>query len=66
MPAVQNRYFYIDPSRCIGCNSCVLIYTFFSAVTITEPKPSIEVALNGSWLLVTVATESLSILGTLV
>jgi NAD-dependent dihydropyrimidine dehydrogenase PreA subunit len=23
MPAVQNRYFYIDPSRCIGCNSCV-------------------------------------------
>ena len=44
----------------------ILIYTFFSAVTITEPKPSIEVALNGSWLLVTVATESLSILGTLV
>jgi tellurite resistance protein TehA-like permease len=44
----------------------ILIYTFFSAVTITEPKPSIEVALNGSWLLMTVATESLSILGTLV
>jgi tellurite resistance protein TehA-like permease len=44
----------------------VLIYTFFAAVTITEPKPPIEVAINGSWLLVTVATESLSILGTLV
>src|SRR5215471_9746338 len=44
----------------------ILIYTFFAAVTITEPKPPIEVALNGSWLLVTVATESLSVLGTLV
>src|SRR5262249_19678720 len=41
-------------------------YTFFAAVTITEPKPPIEVAINGSWLLVTVATESLSVLGTLV
>src|SRR6478752_9817291 len=23
MPATQTRYFYVDPSRCIGCNSCV-------------------------------------------
>ena len=23
MTASQNRYFYVDPSRCIGCNSCV-------------------------------------------
>jgi tellurite resistance protein TehA-like permease len=44
----------------------ILIYTFFAAVTIVEPKPSIEVAINGSWLLVTVATESLTVLGTLV
>src|SRR5215468_9913520 len=44
----------------------LLIYTFFAAVTIVEPKPSIDVAINGSWLLVTVATESLSVLGTLV
>src|SRR5215831_12615548 len=44
----------------------LLIYTFFAAVTITEPKPSIDVAINGSWLLVTVATESLCVLGTLV
>src|SRR5215475_7638421 len=44
----------------------ILIYTFFAAVTITEPKPPIEVAINGSWLLVTVATESLCVLGTLV
>ena len=44
----------------------ILIYTFFAAVTVAEPKPSLEVAINGSWLLVTVATESLAVLGTLV
>ena len=44
----------------------ILIYTFFAAVTIAEPKPPIGVAINGSWLLVAVATESLSVLGTLV
>src|SRR5215470_11844099 len=44
----------------------ILIYTFFAAVTIAEPKPSMDVAINGSWLLVTVATESLCVLGTLV
>ena len=42
----------------------LLIYTFFAAVTIVEPKPSIDVAINGAWLLVTVATESLAVLGT--
>ena len=44
----------------------LLIYTFFAAVTVAEPKPPIAVALNGSWLLITVATESLAVLGTLV
>jgi len=44
----------------------ILIYTFFAAVTVAEPKPSLDVAINGSWLLVTVATESLAVLGTLV
>jgi tellurite resistance protein TehA-like permease len=44
----------------------ILIYTFFAAVTVAEPKPSTDVAINGSWLLVTVATESLTVLGTLV
>ena len=43
-----------------------LIYTFFAAVTVAEPKPSLETSINGSWLLVTVATESLAVLGTLV
>ena len=44
----------------------ILIYTFFAAVTVVEPKPSIVVAINGFWLLVAVATESLTVLGTLV
>ena len=44
----------------------ILIYTFFAAVTVVEPKPSLDVGINGSWLLVTVATESLAVLGTLV
>jgi tellurite resistance protein TehA-like permease len=43
-----------------------LIYTFFAAVTIVEPKPSLAVTINGSWLLVTVSTESLTVVGTLV
>jgi tellurite resistance protein TehA-like permease len=53
----------------VGLGNFALAYSdlrVFAAVTITEPKPPIEVASNGSWLLVTVATESLSILGTLV
>jgi tellurite resistance protein TehA-like permease len=44
----------------------ILIYTFFAAVTVVEPKPALKVGINGSWLLVTVATESLAVLGTLV
>jgi len=30
----------------------ILIYTFFAAVTVAQPRPSLEVAINGSWLLV--------------
>ena len=30
----------------------ILIYTFFASVTVAEPKPSLQVAINGSWLLV--------------
>lgn len=43
-----------------------LIYVFFTAVTVREPKPTLEEGLNGGWLLVTVSTESLAVLGTLV
>lgn len=43
-----------------------LIYTFFASVTLREPKPPLEEGINGAWLLVTVSTESVSVLGTLV
>lgn len=43
----------------------VIMYTFFTAVTVRENKPSIEAGLNGGWLLAVVATQSISVLGTL-
>ena len=43
----------------------LLIYTFFTIVTVWEEKPSLEGGLNGAWLLAVVATQSVSILGTL-
>jgi len=44
----------------------VLLYTFFTAVTVREPKPPLETGINGAWLLVVVSTESICVLGTLV
>ena len=44
----------------------ILIYTFFSAVTVRESKPSLETGVNGAWLIAVVATQSISILGTLI
>jgi tellurite resistance protein TehA-like permease len=43
-----------------------LIYAFFAAVTIIEPKPRLEHGLDGSWLLATVSTEAVAVLGTVV
>lgn len=43
----------------------VIIYAFFAAVTIREEKPTLESGINGAWLLATVATQSIAILGTL-
>ncbi|HEY6661225.1 MAG TPA: tellurite resistance/C4-dicarboxylate transporter family protein, partial [Pyrinomonadaceae bacterium] len=43
----------------------VIMYTFFAAITVRENKPSIEGGLNGAWLLAVVATQSISVLGTL-
>lgn len=43
----------------------VIMYTFFTAMTVRENKPSIEMGLNGGWLLAVVATQSVSVLGTL-
>jgi tellurite resistance protein TehA-like permease len=42
----------------------LLIYTFFAAVTIREPKPALDNGINGAWMLVVVSTESLCVLGT--
>jgi tellurite resistance protein TehA-like permease len=41
----------------------VLIYAFFIAMIACEPKPSLASGINGSWLLAIVATESISVLG---
>ena len=43
----------------------IIMYTFFAAMTVHENKPSIESGLNGAWLLAVVATQSISVLGTL-
>jgi tellurite resistance protein TehA-like permease len=43
----------------------VIMYTFFAAMTVRENKPTIESGLNGAWLLAVVATQSISVLGTL-
>ncbi len=44
---------------------CVLVYGFLSAVTVGITKPDLEHGLNGAWLLLVVATESLSVLSSL-
>ena len=43
----------------------MIMYAFFTAVTVRENKPTIETGLNGAWLLAVVATQSISVLGTL-
>jgi len=42
-----------------------IIYTFVTAVTIREEKPSLEAGINGAWLLAIVATQSVAVLATL-
>ena len=43
----------------------LIMYTFFTAVTVREDKPSLETGISGTWLLAAVATQSISVLGTL-
>lgn len=43
---------------------CGLIYCFFVAMTIAPDKPSLDSGIDGSWLLLVVATQALSILTT--
>ena len=45
---------------------CAVMYTFFTAVTIREHKPSLASGINGAWLIAAVATQSIVVLkGTL-
>ncbi len=44
----------------------IIMYAFFTAVTVREEKPSLESGINGAWLIAIVATQSVSVLGTLV
>lgn len=41
------------------------MYVFFTAVTIRKDKPTLSEGINGAWLIAAVATQSHSILGTL-
>ncbi|MEP7271211.1 MAG: tellurite resistance/C4-dicarboxylate transporter family protein [Acidobacteriota bacterium] len=43
----------------------LIMYTFFTAVIIREEKPALETGVNGAWLIAVVATQSVSVLGTL-
>ena len=43
----------------------VIMYTFFASVTVRENKPPLESGINGAWLIAAVATQSISVLGTL-
>ena len=43
----------------------LVMYTFFTAVIVREEKPTLESGVNGAWLLAVVATQSISVLGTL-
>lgn len=63
---VLDRYRYAMVLWFVGMILWVVImYTFFTAMTVRENKPSIETGLNGAWLLAVVATQSVSVLGTL-
>jgi tellurite resistance protein TehA-like permease len=44
----------------------IVIYIFFTAVTVRDPKPSFETGLNGGWLIAVVGTQSIAVLGSLI
>jgi tellurite resistance protein TehA-like permease len=44
----------------------IVMYGFFTAIIVREEKPSLDVGINGAWLIAIVATQSVSILGTLI
>lgn len=44
---------------------CTIMYAFFAAVVVREKKPTLEAGINGAWLLAIVASQSVSVLGSL-
>lgn len=44
---------------------CIIMYTFFTIITIKRQKPGIEKGINGAWLITIVATQSIAILSAL-
>jgi tellurite resistance protein TehA-like permease len=44
----------------------VVMYGFFAAVVTREDKPTLEAGINGAWLIASVATQSVSVLGSMV
>jgi tellurite resistance protein TehA-like permease len=43
----------------------VVMYAFFTMTVVREDKPALETGINGAWLIAIVATQSVSVLGTL-
>jgi len=43
----------------------VVMYGFFTAVVVREEKPTLEAGINGAWLMAIVATQAVSVLGSL-
>ncbi len=41
----------------------IVMYGFFTSITVREGKPTLAEGINGAWLLATVATQSVAILG---
>ena len=43
----------------------LVMFSFFTVVTVREKKPALDTGINGAWLLAAVATQSVAVLGTL-
>jgi tellurite resistance protein TehA-like permease len=45
---------------------CLVMYAFFAFIVVRANKPTLEVGINGAWLIAIVSTQSVSVLGTLI
>lgn len=44
----------------------LLIYSFFTLLTVKEKKPALDAGINGAWLVAVVSTQSVAVLGALI